>query len=116
MLGELADGPDAVRIGRGEAFEGRAHRLGLDVAQFVVRLVFGEIDAGPAGEKRERRLVIDIPAVFGVLGLRLGLITAANDGRQSEDQEVVRIAAQRSGAAADIGDLRRYDLPARPIY
>src|SRR5438552_16206883 len=84
MLGQLAHGPAAYRIGRGEALQRRAHRLGLDIAQFVLRLVFGEIDAGPAGEQRERRLVIDKAAVVRVLGLRLGLVAADDNGRQGE--------------------------------
>ena len=110
MLGEFADRPDPVRIGRGEGFQRGTHRLGFDVAQLVVGLEAREIDAGPAREQRQRRLGVGIATIFGVLIARFGFGAPGDHGGQREDQEVGRIAAIRGGAAAQIGNLPRDDL------
>ena len=62
MLGDLAHGPDAVRIGAGDVVHRRAAGVVLDVADLLVELVGREIDAGPARHQRQRALVADVAA------------------------------------------------------
>src|SRR5438552_15998334 len=100
MLGQFPHGPDPIWIGRGEGFQRRAHRLGLDVAQLVLGPVLGEIDAGPAGEQRQRRLVIAKAAVLLMLVMSLHLIRSGAPRRPGADRAIGRSAGSPGAAAA----------------
>ena len=79
MLGDLAHGPDPVRIGAGDVVHRGAAGVVLDMANLLVEVVGREIDAGPARHQRQRALGADVAAIVGVFGLGLGLGAAEND-------------------------------------
>ena len=55
MLGDLAHGPDPVRIGAGDVVHRGAAGVVLDVANLLVEIVGREIDAGPARHQAPAR-------------------------------------------------------------
>ena len=113
MLGDLAHGPDPVRIGAGDVVHRGAAGIVLDMADLLVEIVGGEIDAGPARHQGERALRADVPAIVGVFGLGLGFGAAENDGEHAEHQDFSGVAPGLGGEFANRGDARRDDLGRR---
>ncbi len=96
-----------------EGGDGGVDRVRLDLADRVVEAVLGEVDAHPAGEEGERRLVVGVALELVVLGpgLLLGLV---DDRRQQGvDAGVVGVAADLDHAPADVADDLFEDLLGR---
>src|SRR5580704_16988047 len=71
---------------------------------WFVRLVAREVDAGRAGEMRQRPLDAGVLVIFPVL--RFGRASRAADDRSAvvEDEDVARVAPMRRSAGADVRD------------
>ncbi|CAJ2926284.1 Uncharacterised protein [Burkholderia pseudomallei] len=110
---DLAHRPLARRIGARQRLDGRLDRVALDVLEGLVKRVFRQIDAGPAGHQRECALVARVAAIVGVLRVRVGRRAARDHRVQVEDQHVARIAAKPLHARADVGDERLEDRARR---
>ncbi|KGC34693.1 hypothetical protein DO62_3207 [Burkholderia pseudomallei] len=110
---DLAHRPLARRIGARQRLDGRLDRVALDVLEGLVKRVFRQIDAGPAGHQRECALVARVAAIVGVLRVRVGRRAARDHRVQVEDQHVARIAAEPLHARADVGDERLEDRARR---
>ena len=78
----------------------------LDVANLLVEIVGGEIDAGPPRHQRQRALGIDVAAIVGVFRIRLGLGAAENDRHHAEHQDLGRVAADFRWPASRIAATR----------
>jgi len=108
VFDDVARRPLAVGVGGGEQFQHRADAVVVDRFQGLVRVVFGEIDTGPAAVKRQHAFAVGIAQVVAVFGLR-GFIAFTGDHRQQREHlDRIAAAAGGHGAVADvIGDLAR---------
>jgi hypothetical protein len=110
---DLAHRPGLARIGGGERFHRRMDRLVADIADRLIEVVGREVDAGPAGDQRQRAGDADIAAVVGVLLARLLGRATDDGGGQVEDLDRAGIAAIEHRPAPDIGDIAARDGLAR---
>src|SRR5229473_4112749 len=110
MLGHLAYGPYAVRIGAGDVVHRGAAGVVLDVANLLVEIVGGEIDAGPARHQGQRALWTDMTAIVRIFGFGFRFGSPENDGEHAEHQDFGGVAAGFCGELTDGRDPWRDDF------
>src|SRR5258708_25899961 len=66
MLGQLTYCPKQIRIRRREGFNGRSHRIRLNMSENVIETVLGEINTGQTRKMGECAFVLNIAAVVVV--------------------------------------------------
>ena len=109
-----AEGPLPVRVVGGERRERRAARVGLDVAQGLVRVDAGEVQARPAAEERERALGRGHREVLLVLGPRRLRGLGHHRRELHEHRHRLRVAPGLRRRGADAGHRLRDHRRRRP--
>ena len=99
---QLLHGPLAVRIGGGKRLYHRLNRVGMQILQHLIRLILTKVDAGPAGEQRQRPFVANVRFILLPFRLSFTVGFADNDRLHIEDQDAARIAPGLLGATANI--------------
>jgi len=112
--GDVAQRPGiALWVGAEEHGRGGLDRVLVAAGQRGVEVVAGEVQAGPAREQDERRLVGAVGAQIVVLGPRAARGLVDDDRRHRVDAAVVALAPRGLELLADPGDERRDDLDRR---
>ena len=99
---QLLHGPLAVRIGGGKRLYHRLNRVGMQILQHLIRLILTKVDAGPAGEQRQRPFVADVRFILLPFSLSFTVGFADDNRLHIEDQDAARIAPGFPGATANI--------------
>jgi hypothetical protein len=102
------DAPQRPRLGTPcrQGLDRRADRIIPHIADWLAQLVAREVDAGGAGEMRQRALDAGVLVIFPALRFGLGSRAADHGSAVLEDQDVARVAPMRRSAGADCQ--RRY--------
>ncbi len=94
--------PLAVGIGRREGLNRRLNGIGMQMLQNLIGLVLAEVNAGPAGDQRQRPLIADVAFVLLPFGLRRFIRLIDNHRLQVKDQDAARVTPGRCGTLTNI--------------
>jgi hypothetical protein len=100
------DAPQCPGLGTScrQGLDRRVDRIILDIADWRVRLVAREINAGRAGEMSQRPLDTGVFVIFPVLVFGFAPDATDDGSAVVEDQDFAWVAPMRRSAGADVGD------------